>query len=398
MAESEFRQFALPGVLRAIGRKLLAEFLAHFQQDLAVKNLALPSPDLSDDNYFQQLTELLSCEASLPERLTDALFTIEEMASPEGQERLQAAVAHAGLKLTFDSDTSPERMTVQVWLEAPDVLFREHRKQDLARLTSFECFETTVTKAERLPFVMPDQALHALTLSLVQWFAENHRGVHSTRIDFYPRDHGQYWFRVRHGDTCRWTRKIGDQKTEFVRFTVEDEEAILYLAEQDELWISARTEAEVEFYRRQFGSTLRGRPDYFSEAKNYTLQPLQTEGADALGANGPGGIRRTILRQIQITWESGFHEVTTASADDVFKSSLASGAHGCAVPEGATLTRAAFLMRFVDSPRLRAVEICLPKILKLQRSSDLRDVSRWIAKRGLCLPQSQPGNSLSKAA
>src|SRR5437867_793245 len=213
MAESELRQFALPGVLRAIGRKLLGEFLAHFHHDLAAQNLSLPNPDLNDDDYFTRLAVLLSAEATLPERLIQAIFTVEEMASPEGQERLQAAVAHAGLKLTFDAASSPERLTVQVWLEAPDILFREHRKHDGTRLTSFECFASRVPQVERTPFQAPDPAaLHALSLPIVFWFAEHHRAVHTTRIEYHPKDHGQHWFRVRHGDTCRWTRKIGDHE------------------------------------------------------------------------------------------------------------------------------------------------------------------------------------------
>src|SRR5438105_6917926 len=181
MAVVQFGQFALPGVLRAIGRKLLYDLLAHFEQDLAARNIRVPNPGLPDDDYFNGLAALFGAEETLPERLNQALFTIEEMASPEGQERLQAAVAHAGLKLILDSDCSPECMSVQVWLEAPDVLFREHLKQDLARLTSFVGFGTSVPKAERLPFVAHDHpGMRKLIAPIAHWFARHNHAVPST--------------------------------------------------------------------------------------------------------------------------------------------------------------------------------------------------------------------------
>src|SRR5438552_19041068 len=108
MAELGSSQFILPGVLRAIGRKLLEKFLAHFQPDLAAVNIALPPPDLPDEEYFKAVSALLTSEAHLPEGLTKALFTIEEMASPEGQEGVRSAIAHAGLRMTFDADSTPE--------------------------------------------------------------------------------------------------------------------------------------------------------------------------------------------------------------------------------------------------------------------------------------------------
>src|SRR5204862_7110534 len=112
------------------------------------------------------------------------------------------------------------------------------RKQDQESLIAFEGFGPRGPEGAAPQFVQPNQSwLQAISLPIVHWFSENHHAVHTTRIEFHLRGNDEYWFHVRHGDTCRWTRKIGDQKTEFVRFTVEDEETIVYSVPEDELWI-----------------------------------------------------------------------------------------------------------------------------------------------------------------
>lgn len=226
---------------------------------------------------------MLSAPEHLPDRLNEALFTIEEISSDENSEHLDAVLAHAGFRFVFDRDSPPERLSLQVWLQSPDLVYDEHCKQDSLQLTSFQCFAPQFPNTQPRPFCVPDHgALQALTVPLAFWFAEHRRGLHTTRVDFHLRDHGQLWFLVRHGDTERWTRKIDGQETEFIRFTLESEEAILYCAEQDELWISARTEQERDLYRTHFGVSLRGNAQYFSMRRNFTLDPLRTDGADAL--------------------------------------------------------------------------------------------------------------------
>ena len=189
-----------------------------------------------------------------------------------------------------------------------------------------------------------------------------------------------------------------DEKTEFIEFTLEDEETILYSADDDELWISARTDAELDLYRRQFGLSLRGSADYFSEARWFSLENLRTDGIDALEPSLAEGIERTFLRQIRVKWEGGSHEVITATASGVFESANPSSHQHCAIPKQGTLQRAAFLIQFTDSTPWRAVKICLPDKLKLQRPSDLLAVARWLARRGLCIPGSQLTPPVSKAA
>jgi hypothetical protein len=249
-------------------------------------------------------------------------------------------------------------------------------------LTSFECFASPLSRAERRPVLIPDHAsLQALTVPLVLWFAQHHQAMHTTRIDFHLREPGQFWFIVRHGDTARWTRKIRDEETEFIRFTVEQEEAIFYDPEEDELWVSAQTEDERELFRRQFGLSLRGSTEYFSLQRNFTVDPLRTDGADSLNVAAIAEIRKIVLRQIQVRWEGGLHELRTDSPEDLFASmTTAKVPNVSPLTSAGTLTKAAFLVEFTDSQCTREIEICPPHEINLQRSSDLGAVARWLSK------------------
>jgi len=378
----EFGLLAQTSVLRTIGRKLLSEFLAKFHDELRTSCVPIPDPDSTDEEFFTAVAAMLCSPGLLPDRLSEAILTIEEMASDENRERLDAVIAHAGLDLTFDPDSPPERVTLQVWLHSPDLVYREHCKHDAAQLTSFQCFAPDAAMRTSRPVCIPDETrLQALTVPLVLWFDEHQRGMHTTRVDFHVRDHAQLWFLVRHGDTARWTRKIKGEETEFIRFTLENEEAILFCAEQDELWISARAEDERELYRTHFGLSLRGNSEYFSLRRNFTLDPLRTDGADALDPAGIVEISNLTLRQIQVRWQDDVHDFRTANAKNLFDClSTSDQANITSLGAAGILTRAALLVEFADSPTRREIEICRGHTISLQRPSDLGAIARWLSK------------------
>ena len=372
-----FRRFTRPSVLKTIGRELLARFLREFEPDLGAQNISLPDPSLANEAYFNSLARLLSAPEGLPGRLTEALVAIDEMASPEGQEQLELAVAGAGLPLSFDPRSTRTDLAVQVWLAAPALLARMHNQQRLRRLTAFEIFGSGLPPKQRPPFPAPAAApLDALAAALEPWFARHHRGCNTVRVELYPFP-GESWFVVRHGDTFSRTPKVEEQRTEILHFRPEKDDVVVYAPEHDELRINARTRGERDLYIRTFGQCLRGRTDYFAKAGAYTLEPLRTEGAEALDTSGLDGLHKVVLRELEIAWNGGRHEVITWEAEDIFRSAPASLA-----PHDGTLARAAFDFHFAGSPKPRPVQIRLPNLLKLGRHCDLRLVDRFLCERG----------------
>lgn len=86
-----FKRFTKPGFLKGIGRELLGRFFDRFSGALAEKGIELPVPDLVDDEYFGALSRVVMRPDGLPEDLFEAVYAIEEMATEQGEERLQRA-------------------------------------------------------------------------------------------------------------------------------------------------------------------------------------------------------------------------------------------------------------------------------------------------------------------
>jgi hypothetical protein len=377
----KFKRFTKTQVLKRIGRDLLIRFFAAFAQDLPARRIALPPAELGDDDYFRAVAALLRQPEALPDRLNEVLFAIDEMASDEGQEALERALAEAGLALAFAPESSHEDIALQVWLSAPALLARQHNQQRMRRLEAFEHFGTALASPQRRPFSSPAlPALEALAAGLDVWFAHHNRGESTTRLEVYPIA-GDFWFLVRHGDTFARRPKVERQKTEVIHYRPEKDDVVVYGPEHDELRINARTKGERQLYRRQFGLCLRGHEEYFSEHRTYTLEPLRTDGPAALDPDGLEGVTRITLREIEVALGNPLNEINTTTADDIFACAGEDLLEG-AIPAHGRLERAAFDFQFADSESPRPVQIRLPNRLKLGRHCDAPLVHRWLWQRG----------------
>ncbi len=381
MATLRFKRFSKPHVLKDIGRHLLGKFFAKFKNDLEAKSVTMPDPALADEEYFVSLSNLLLSPEGLPGSMNDALYAIDEMATEDGQQRLELAVAEEQLPLAFDDKSSREDIALQVWLEAPTLLARKHNEQRLIRLSSFEYYSNPTPTDRTASFEKPDIAtLDALTAALDLWFSEHNRGHKHTKIEPHEID-GEYWFMIRHGDTYVRTPKVEGQRSEVLHYRPEKDDVIVYAPDLDEIRIHAGTKGEKDLYRAKFGFYLFGREDYFSEFKTYTLEPLRL-GKDCLDPNSADGIREIILREVEMAWDGQFNDGLVRKSDDVFASAAAYAHPFNPIHEKARLKRAAFDVYFGDSEKPRKFQIRPPNILKLGRHCDARLVHRWLSKQG----------------
>lgn len=65
MTRLKFRRFTKPYVLKQIRCPLLGRFVDRFNDGLAAMKVALPSPELEDDAYFQGLAGVPMAPAGL---------------------------------------------------------------------------------------------------------------------------------------------------------------------------------------------------------------------------------------------------------------------------------------------------------------------------------------------
>jgi hypothetical protein len=224
----------------------------------------------------------------LPDGLFEAIYSIEEMATEEGQERLEKAVEQGQLAVKFDENSSRGDIAMQVYLSAPEVLAQKSNELRLARLSSFEYYGTKVPMDRSDSFASPSKAtLELLTADLDEWCKENNRGDQTAFIEPYMLD-DEYWFLVRHGDTFARMPKLEKGRLKMLHFRPAKDDVVVYSPLRDEIRIHAGSNRERTLFQKAFGIRLFGDDRYFSEKKAFTLEPLRVDGAGALEWDGGG--------------------------------------------------------------------------------------------------------------
>jgi hypothetical protein len=185
---------------------------------------------------------------------------------------------------------------------------------------------------------------------------------------------------VRHGDALARMAKLDKGKLKMLHFRPAKDDVVVYSPQRDEIRIHAGTKGEKELYRTAFGWRLQGSPDYFSERKAYTLDPLRTDGPDALSVDGVPEIEKIVLTEFELQWRGGLNDSLVKKSNDIFASAKARGKK--AIPDSGNLVRAGFDFYFEGVKKPRKVQIRPWNTLKLGRHCDARPVHEWLSKRG----------------
>jgi hypothetical protein len=111
----------------------------------------------------------------------------------------------------------------------------------------------------------------------------------------------------------------------------------------------------------------------------YTLEPLRTDGPDALTPEPSEGITAVRLRQLEVSWDDLFKRILIIKSDDLFNSTTADGDPN-PIPHGPNLTQATIEIQFADSTAPESVEIRPPKVLKCDYPRDTTRIKAFLSK------------------
>ncbi len=123
---------------------------------------------------------------------------------------------------------------------------------------------------------------------------------------------------------------------------------------------------------------LSGPVDLQTDTSWYTLEPLRTEGPDALRPTP--GIRKITLREIESHWPNAPDDITIHKADDLFGETAAAADPYGPILAKATLTRATFDFELEGSPRPHKVSICPPDHVTVECRADANPIRAWLAR------------------
>lgn len=379
------KRFTNPKNLRGLGRPLLTIFFGWFQAELAAKNVKLPVVSMKDDEYFSSLAQVFLSPTELPDEMVEVLYAVVEMADDSGQERLQLAVEEKNLPIEIEEATSNMDYAMRVWLSDKDLFMAKHGEHRLVRVSSFQYFGTKTPAQDRTPYQPPAQAVLDLMRDEVdKWCAKSNRGSETTRIRMHEMD-GEWWFAIQHGGTFKRESKVEKRKVQTLHFRPGQDAVVVYSPERDEIRIHADSKSERELYQAEFGQRLRGDTLYFSERKNFVLDPLRADVEKALSVDGLPNIKRITLQEVEYWFGDEYDDRTVRKSDDI----VASAAHRSkdgkvikAVTDDGLLVRATFEVEFTNSRKPRKVHLRPPDQLKVGRHGDLKTVQDWLTKRG----------------
>ena len=116
-----------------------------------------------------------------------------------------------------------------------------------------------------------------------------------------------------------------------------------------------------------------------------TLEPLRTDGLDALDSEGIEGISQITLVEIEVAWENEFQEVIVRKAADIFGCAAAEGGLYDPIPKSGCLVQAVFLIQFAESAERQMVQLRPPGTLEIGPYPNAGLVERWLLTRGFAL-------------
>jgi hypothetical protein len=371
--------------LRGLGRPLLKEFFDRFDTELKANEVTLPAESLEDDPYFEALANVFFAPKDLPETVTRVLEAVVELADDKGVADLTAAAKNKNLPIDWTKKRTNLDIVMQVWLVDAELMTKVHNEHRLMKTTRFQYWGTKTLATERMAFTPPtDEVMELVRKTVDEWCVENHRGENTVVICKYELD-GEWWFLIQHGGTMsRLAESKGDRKTETLFYRPGKDDVVVYNIERDEIRIHTGSKAEWELYRREFGQRLRGDPEYFSERKNFVLDPLRTDVEKALSVEGLPDIKRITLQELELTFGGEFDDRMVRKSDDMVASAVQRSKDGKvikAVPDSGKLVRAVFEMEFTTCKKPRRVTIRTPDTLNVGRTGDVKAVHEWLTLR-----------------
>lgn len=406
MATVDLRRFANPDALKSVHPANLTSLLAPHERYLAKRRAALravqpprqaaaPTEDGAID-YAELAKILLTPTEETPPKLIDALYLVQEMATPEAMQQIFAAIdampPATRIVLDLCPEPTPADVALCLWLKSPTLLERLHAQQSVvAGRKSFESY--LARRAPDGPFSTPVRPqIESMELALGKWFASKKKGD-AVQMDVQP-GQGETWFTIRHGEAYRREGALKGGESTSVCYRPEKHDVVVYVHATNELRVNAGTIGEKELYRTTIGLHLFGAEDYFAgKDRKYTLDPLRIDGPQALVCADVQGIEWVQLTEITFFLGGAQNDMVVRKSNDLF-ASIEAGAPSLLAK--APIVSARFRIKFADSKRPRMAKI-QPKSASFTRDGDGRLVEEWLRRRGFTLARRQESDAVSGA-
>jgi len=390
MGTATNKRFTRIETLKSIAPEHLLTFLGRFKDYFSGRGVALPqTADAKSVPYDGLVKVFLDPDDSTPTELSEALYLIDEMSTPEGMDDLlteagKNSIAITGREdpVTGREDPSPADVAVQVWLANPPILERRHDRKSIERSKSFDYYHSAAAPTKKLTKISAD-AIKALQKAMDEWFEDRKCG-RGCRVTPHQRS-DEVWFTVEHGDQVVRTPARDGLKPTVHFFRPEKSDIVVYDYRLGEIRVNARTPAIKDQYRKAFGKHLFGDEGFFLASGKYTLDPLFEDGADALSLEGVEGLDSAKLVEVQFDEGGSQGEVEVRKAHDLFEAWKDSKR---SLDRDRAIAHVKFEVKFTGSRKTRKVTLRPPNRATFGRDADSVVIEAWLAKNKFTKPRS----------
>lgn len=374
-----------PGTLRGINPRSLLRVLQPHRTFFDRHGPPLPAVRDAAKLDLDGLARVLAQpDLHPPKGLADALYYINELATPEGMDALRRALPDEDLGGGgMFEPLEPADVALHAWLKAPGLVERKHAELSAARPRRFEYFQSAQDPPPPMGELTPDR-LAALQAYLDAPFAARRRG-RGVRVHAYPgaggSGGGDWLFAVRHGDPKRREGALEGTEETSVLYRPLKFDVVGYGGETGTLRVHAGTTWQTSLYRNAFGLHLFGALDHFPDGRldRYTLEPLRAGDRACLACADAPPIKLVTVTELHLRWGGIYGEAQTHRARDVFGALRQRRAE---VPQGPRIEQASFDVFVFGRKQPLRVTVVPPNVARYTDERGAALIDTWLALRG----------------
>ena len=136
------KQLGEPEVIREINPTVLFAFLQPFEGYLRSRGLVIKKEGRIDNSAIEKMVDILTNPTmKTPQALLNAVFYVEEMATPSAADLLLNAAQQAGMPFDEEGEHSLADIVMQVWLFDSKIVEAQHAWHTWKTPRRMECFQ-----------------------------------------------------------------------------------------------------------------------------------------------------------------------------------------------------------------------------------------------------------------
>lgn len=376
MAGQKLRRFTRPEVLRQIRPdrllRLLRPFSHYFEQ------VSFPLPAAPEQIDCEGLAKILAdAQRHAPPELIDALYLIDQIATPTGTDAIRRVLEESGEAHLSGDELSAADVAVEAWLIDRNALIRAHASQLSVRSRSLRLFAAKPgialahepTEAKVIAQLKAALAERLSTLGLSA----------PTEIFGFDCESGAQFVIQRGGQFMRYGA-LQRGKPTTVGFEPIEFDVVSYDAVHQELAVKEYPVGERNALRTAFGLALGGDPEVFDQPVVVDLDPIRKRGCECLWCDDVPGLTRVTLCGVSTLLLPKHRFTRQERASDLF---AAWDQIGTGPVRWGQIQQAEMEFHFSDSSQPRKATLYRGARLKYTRDDDADLIQSFLRQRGL---------------